>query len=111
MECRWEHLRSIYFLKNTRCRNANNDVSDVNKKNERTRGRVVKNELDFNEKASSNRLTERDAVVKPLVVSKLNPRYFTVKSDDAADQRAAYLIGSRIREIQETYIRSRTWCR
>jgi len=34
--------------------------------------------------------------VGPLVVSKANPRYFTVASGDAADRKAIYLTGSHI---------------
>ena len=32
----------------------------------------------------------------PLIVSALNPRYFTVASGDTAEQRAIYLTGSHI---------------
>lgn len=37
-----------------------------------------------------------NAAAGPLVVSSANPRYFTVRSANAADQRAVYLTGSHI---------------
>jgi hypothetical protein len=36
------------------------------------------------------------AIAGPLVVSRANPRYFTVASDNDADQQAVYLTGSHI---------------
>jgi hypothetical protein len=37
-----------------------------------------------------------DAVTGPLVVSKANPRYFTIETGNTADQRAVYLTGSHV---------------
>src|SRR5687767_7166608 len=37
-----------------------------------------------------------NSAVGPLVVSDVNPRYFTVRSDGGIDQRAVYLTGSHI---------------
>ncbi len=50
----------------------------------------------MNANIPSRPLTGPDAAAGPLVVSKTNPRYFTVKSDNAADRRAVYLTGSHI---------------
>ncbi|HEV8339393.1 MAG TPA: hypothetical protein VGR25_07020 [bacterium] len=41
-------------------------------------------------------MTEPEAAAGPLLVSKVNPRYFTVASGDAADGKAVYLTGSHI---------------
>ncbi len=46
---------------------------------------------------TNERLAQREAVaLRPLEVSKANPRYFTVASGDAADRVAVYLTGSHI---------------
>ena len=37
-----------------------------------------------------------DRAIGPLVVSKTNPRYFTVRSEDGSEQQAIYLTGSHI---------------
>ena len=41
-------------------------------------------------------LTGPGAAVGPLVVSRANPRYFTLASGSAAERRAVYLTGSHI---------------
>ena len=46
--------------------------------------------------ASSGPLTGANAAAGPLRVSAANPRYFTVASGDAAEQKAIYLTGSHI---------------
>ena len=46
---------------------------------------------------TNERLAQREAVaLRPLEVSKANPRYFTVASGDAADRVAVDLTGSHI---------------
>ena len=45
---------------------------------------------------SSGPLTGPNAAAGPLVVSAVNPRYFTIGSGNAADRRAVYLTGSHI---------------
>src|SRR5262245_23566080 len=44
----------------------------------------------------SGPLTGPGAAAGPLVVSEANPRYFTIGSGNATDQRVVYLIGSHI---------------
>jgi len=46
--------------------------------------------------AKKTQSTPSVAIAGPLVVSNSNPRYFTVLSDNAADQQAVYLTGSHI---------------
>ena len=46
---------------------------------------------------SSSPLTGPNVAAGPLTVSRANPRYFTVASDDSAVGRAVYLTGSHIR--------------
>ena len=48
-----------------------------------------------NPTTTSGPLTGHDAAAGPLVVSKANPRYFTIGSGDA-DQKVVYLTGSHI---------------
>ncbi|HKY53115.1 MAG TPA: hypothetical protein VJM08_02365, partial [Anaerolineales bacterium] len=46
--------------------------------------------------AKKTRSTTSVAIAGPLIVSNVNPRYFTVASEDAADQQAVHLTGSHI---------------
>ena len=48
------------------------------------------------ETAHQSRKANSMAAPGPLIVSEINPRYFTVASGDAADQKAIYLTGSHI---------------
>jgi hypothetical protein len=49
-----------------------------------------------NRQPSSQLLESNISALGPLVVSQANPRYFTVASSEAAEERAVYLTGSHI---------------
>ena len=49
-----------------------------------------------NLQASQHSVKSNSVASGPLVVSKVNPRYFTVASGEAVDQKAIYLTGSHI---------------